>query len=129
MTRTRVRQESWQRIGGASPPRGRSSQPPRPRVMHEVLSARTAVTLVHRASRQWIERPREEFHCDGNLIGRPSQYRKRRRETPAAQLNVWRFGTARLLMAPCGCGGAPPNQRAVLFAGLNRAAGVVGAPR
>src|SRR5580704_7906655 len=27
---------SWQRIGGASPPRGRSSQPPRPRVMHEV---------------------------------------------------------------------------------------------
>jgi hypothetical protein len=30
---------SWQRIGGASPPRGRSSQPPRPRVMHE-FSAR-----------------------------------------------------------------------------------------
>jgi NAD(P)-dependent dehydrogenase (short-subunit alcohol dehydrogenase family) len=28
-----VRQESWQRIGGGSPPRGRSSQPPRPRVM------------------------------------------------------------------------------------------------
>jgi len=42
MTRSRVRQESWQRIGGASPPRGRSSQPPRPRVMHEVLSARIA---------------------------------------------------------------------------------------
>ena len=39
----RVRQESWQRIGGASPPRGRSSQPPRPRVMHEVLLARAAV--------------------------------------------------------------------------------------
>jgi len=34
---------SWQRIGGASPPRGRSSQPPRPRVMHEVLLARAAV--------------------------------------------------------------------------------------
>jgi len=30
---------SWQRIGGESPPRGRSSQPPRPRVMHEVLLA------------------------------------------------------------------------------------------
>ena len=43
MTHKRVRQESWQRIGGASPPRGRSSQPSRPRVMHEVLSARTAV--------------------------------------------------------------------------------------
>ena len=38
-----VRQESWQRIGGESPPRGRSSQPPRPRVMHEVLLARAAV--------------------------------------------------------------------------------------
>src|SRR5271169_624281 len=34
---------SWQRIGGGSPPRGRSSQPPRPRVMHEVLLARAAV--------------------------------------------------------------------------------------
>src|SRR5258705_9337455 len=34
---------SWQRIGGASPPRGRASQPPRPRVMHEVLLARAAV--------------------------------------------------------------------------------------
>ena len=34
---------SWQRIGGASPPRGRSSQPPRPQVMHEVLLARAAV--------------------------------------------------------------------------------------
>ena len=34
---------SWQRIGGESPPRGRSSQPPRPRVMHEVLLARAAV--------------------------------------------------------------------------------------
>src|SRR5271167_1143780 len=34
---------SWQRIGGASPPRGRFSQPPRPRVMHEVLLARAAV--------------------------------------------------------------------------------------
>src|SRR5450759_4359131 len=34
---------SWQRIGGESPPRGRSSQPPRPRVMHEVLPARAAV--------------------------------------------------------------------------------------
>src|SRR5207244_110677 len=43
LTRTRVRQESWQRIGGASPPRGRSSQPPRPRVMHEALLARAAV--------------------------------------------------------------------------------------
>src|SRR5258708_37821812 len=43
VTQRRVRQESWQRIGGASPPRGRSSQPPRPRVMHEVLSVRTAV--------------------------------------------------------------------------------------
>src|SRR6266436_5975081 len=43
LTRKRVRQESWQRIGGASPPRGRSSQPPRPRVMHEVLLARAAV--------------------------------------------------------------------------------------
>ena len=43
LTPTRVRQESWQRIGGASPPRGRSSQPPRPRVMHEVLLARAAV--------------------------------------------------------------------------------------
>ena len=31
-----VRQESWQRIGGESPPRGRSSQPPRPRVMRGV---------------------------------------------------------------------------------------------
>ena len=43
MTRLGVRQESWQRIGGESPPRGRSSQPPRPRVMHEVLLARAAV--------------------------------------------------------------------------------------
>src|SRR5262249_15960504 len=34
---------SWQRIGGESPPRRRSSQPPRPRVMHEVLPARAAV--------------------------------------------------------------------------------------
>jgi hypothetical protein len=34
---------SWQGIGGESPPRGRSSQPPRPRVMHEVLLARAAV--------------------------------------------------------------------------------------
>src|SRR4029434_1659951 len=34
---------SWQRIGGGSPPRGRFSQPPRPRVMHEVLLARAAV--------------------------------------------------------------------------------------
>src|SRR5215469_11681462 len=34
---------SWRRIGGESPPRGRSSQPPRPRVMHEVLLARAAV--------------------------------------------------------------------------------------
>src|SRR5215471_7078542 len=34
---------NWQRIGGASPPRGRTSQPPRPRVMHEVLLARAAV--------------------------------------------------------------------------------------
>jgi hypothetical protein len=34
---------SWQRIGGGSPPRGRSSQPPRPRVMHEILLARAAV--------------------------------------------------------------------------------------
>src|SRR5471032_497892 len=34
---------SWQRIGGESPPRGRFSQPPRPRVMHEVLLARAAV--------------------------------------------------------------------------------------
>ena len=34
---------SWQRIGGESPLRGRSSQPPRPRVMHEVLLARAAV--------------------------------------------------------------------------------------
>ncbi len=41
--RNGVRQESWQRIGGESPPRGRSSQPPRPRVMHEVLLARAAV--------------------------------------------------------------------------------------
>src|SRR5258706_13886290 len=82
VTQRRVRQESWQRIGGASPPRGRSSQPPRPRVMHEVLSARTAVTLVHRASRQWIERPREEFHCEANLIGRASQSRKTGGQTP-----------------------------------------------
>src|ERR1700704_1514378 len=29
--------KSWQRIGGGSPPRGRFSQPPRPRVMHEAL--------------------------------------------------------------------------------------------
>src|SRR5882757_654399 len=36
-------QESWQRIGGESPPLGKSSQPPRPRVMHEVLLARAAV--------------------------------------------------------------------------------------
>ena len=43
VTRNGVRQESWQRIGGESPPRGRSSQPPRPRVMHEVLLARAAV--------------------------------------------------------------------------------------
>src|SRR5258708_5942648 len=28
MTRSGVRQESWQRIGSESPPRGRSSQPP-----------------------------------------------------------------------------------------------------
>ena len=34
---------SWQRIGGASPPRGRSSQLSRPRVMHEILLARAAV--------------------------------------------------------------------------------------
>jgi hypothetical protein len=34
---------SWQRIGGESPPRGRFSQPSRPRVMHEVLLARAAV--------------------------------------------------------------------------------------
>jgi hypothetical protein len=34
---------SWQRVGGGSPPRGRFSQPPRPRVMHEVLLARAAV--------------------------------------------------------------------------------------
>jgi hypothetical protein len=31
-----VRQESRQRIGGESPPRGSSSQPPRPRVMRGV---------------------------------------------------------------------------------------------
>ncbi len=43
LTLTGVRQESWQRIGGESPPRERSSQPPRPRVMHEVLLARAAV--------------------------------------------------------------------------------------
>src|SRR6266436_6597004 len=43
LTHQRVRLESWQRIGGESPPRGRSSQPPRPRVMHEVLLARAAV--------------------------------------------------------------------------------------
>src|SRR5258707_2947926 len=43
LTLSGVRQESWQRIGGESPPRGRSSQPPRPRVMHEVLLARAAV--------------------------------------------------------------------------------------
>src|ERR1700720_4988481 len=30
MTRSGVRQESWQRIGGESPPRGRPGQPPRP---------------------------------------------------------------------------------------------------
>jgi hypothetical protein len=40
---TRSAPGSWQRIGGASPPRGRFSQPPRPRVMHEVLLARAAV--------------------------------------------------------------------------------------
>src|SRR3984893_15066828 len=40
---TRSAPGSWQRIGGESPPRGRSSQPPRPRVMHEVLLARAAV--------------------------------------------------------------------------------------
>ena len=43
MTRNGVRQESWQRTGGESPLRGKVSQPPRPRVMHEVLFARTAV--------------------------------------------------------------------------------------
>src|SRR5580704_3761694 len=43
VTQMRVRQESWQRIGGESPPRGRFSQPPRPRVMHEVLFARAAM--------------------------------------------------------------------------------------
>ena len=36
LTQLGVRQESWQRIGGESPPRGRSSQPPRPRVMRGV---------------------------------------------------------------------------------------------
>jgi hypothetical protein len=45
---------SWQRIGGASPPRGRFSQPPRPRVMHEVLFARTAV-------KRSQERPRAKY--------------------------------------------------------------------
>jgi len=44
---------SWQRIGGASPPRGRSSQPPRPRVMHEVLLARAAVKRSQR--RPWAK--------------------------------------------------------------------------
>src|SRR6266849_2991388 len=53
MTHMRVRQESWQRIGGASPPRGRSSQPPRPRVMHEVLLARAAVKRSQ--GRPWAE--------------------------------------------------------------------------
>jgi hypothetical protein len=43
LTLTGVRQESWQRTGGESPLRGKVSQPPRPRVMHEVLFARTAV--------------------------------------------------------------------------------------
>src|SRR5271154_2639405 len=43
LTETECARTSWQRIGGESPPRGRSSQPPRPRVMHEVLLARAAV--------------------------------------------------------------------------------------
>jgi hypothetical protein len=43
LTQLGVRQASWQRIGGGSPLRGRFSQPPRPRVMHEVLLARAAV--------------------------------------------------------------------------------------
>ena len=43
VTQSSVRQESWQRVGGESLPRGRFSQPPRPRVMHEVLLARAAV--------------------------------------------------------------------------------------
>jgi pimeloyl-ACP methyl ester carboxylesterase len=37
---------SWQRIGGESPPRGRSSQPPRPRVMRGV--PRGPTRSVHR---------------------------------------------------------------------------------
>jgi len=38
---TRSAPGSWQRIGGESPPRGRSSQPPRPRVMRGVLRGPT----------------------------------------------------------------------------------------
>ena len=36
LTRNGVRQESWQRIGGASPHGVRTSHPPRPRVMRGV---------------------------------------------------------------------------------------------
>ncbi len=46
---------SWQRIGGGSPPRGRFSQPPRPRVMHEVLLARAAMKRSQgRPRAKWI---------------------------------------------------------------------------
>jgi hypothetical protein len=36
MTHNGVRQASWQRIGGESPPWVRTSHPPRPRVMRGV---------------------------------------------------------------------------------------------
>src|ERR1700676_3481995 len=55
---------SWQRIGGESPPRGRFSQPPRPRVMHEVLLARAAV------KRSQGETTGQVLSCETGLIPR-----------------------------------------------------------
>src|SRR5271167_1330384 len=81
MTRFGVRQESWQRIGGESPPRGRSSQPPRPRVMHEVLLARAAV-------KRSQGRPRAKYRAAKRVYFRGADLvlQKRRQHRP------WRIG-------------------------------------
>src|SRR6202043_806175 len=62
---------SWQGIGGESPPRGRSSQPPRPRVMHEVLLARAA------AKRSQV-RPRTKYRAAKRVQFRGADLVRRR---------------------------------------------------
>src|SRR5216684_2108849 len=75
LTHMRLRQKSWQRIGGESPPRGRSSQPPRPRVMHEFLLARAAV------KRSQGETTGQVLSCETGLIPRCRSYSEKEKAT------------------------------------------------